>query len=80
MREIGFKPYDAKAAFFIWTPLPKGYENSEDFINKVWKEKKVLLMPGRGFGKNGEGFFRVSTTSPMEKIFEGINRLKGIAG
>ena len=79
MREIGFNPHDAKAAFFIWTPLPKGYDNSEDFITKVWNEKKVLLMPGRGFGKNGEGFFRVSTTSPMEKIFEGINRLKGIA-
>jgi LL-diaminopimelate aminotransferase len=80
MREVGFEPYDARAAFFVWSPLPKGYTNSEEFITKVCKEKKVLLMPGRGFGKCGEGFFRISTTSPMEKILEGISRLKGIAG
>ena len=80
MREIGFKPYDTNAAFFVWSPLPKGHTDSLEFITKVCKEKKVILMPGRGFGKQGEGFFRISTTSPMEKIFEGINRLKGIAG
>jgi len=78
MREVGFDPFDAKAAFFIWSPLPKGYTSSEEFIKKVWKEKKVLLMPGVGFGKNGEGYFRISTTSPMEKISEGIKRLADI--
>jgi aspartate/methionine/tyrosine aminotransferase len=44
-------------------------------MKTVWEEKKLLLMPGIGFGENGEGFFRISTTPPMEKILAGLKRL-----
>jgi len=78
MRDKGYQVHPTEAAFFVWTKLPKGFTSSEAYIRKVWEEKKVLLMPGIGFGENGEGYFRISTTSPMEKIEEGLLRLDKI--
>jgi len=75
LEELGYDFYRPNAAFFIWLKLPKGYTSSEKYIHKVWEEKKLLLMPGIGFGQNGEGFFRISTTPPIEKILTGLKRL-----
>ena len=75
LREKNYVFYEANAAFFIWVKLPKGYSSSEQYIKKIWEDKKILLMPGIGFGENGEGFFRVSTTPPIEKILTGLKRL-----
>ncbi len=75
LKEKGYDAYPANAAFFIWIKLPKGFTSSEAYIKKIWEEKKVLLMPGVGLGENGEGYFRVSTTSSIEKIEEGLGRL-----
>ena len=75
LRQKGYEIFEPCGAFFIWIKLPKGFSSSEAYIRKVWEEKKVLLMPGIGFGKNGEGYFRISTTSPIEKIEEALLRL-----
>jgi len=78
LRDKGYQTYSSNAAFFIWIKLPEGFTSSEQYMHKVWEDKKVLLMPGIGFGENGEGYFRISTTSPMELIEEGLNRLDKI--
>jgi len=75
LKERGYDYYEPTAGFFIWIKLPKGFSSSEQYMNKIWEEKKLLLMPGVGFGQNGEGYFRVSTTSPIEKIQAGLKRL-----
>jgi len=36
----------------------------------------VVLVPGSGFGKYGEGFFRISMVSEDEKLQEAIKRMK----
>lgn len=77
MNSVGLSPYKSKAAFFVWNRLPLSYTSSELFIKHVWEQTKVLLMPGVGFGKHGEGYFRISTTSGMERVREGISRLGG---
>ena len=78
MRDKGYDVFPTTAAFFVWAKLPKGFTSSEEYIKKVWEEKKVLLMPGIGYGKNGEGYFRISTTPPMEEIEKGLSRLDKI--
>ncbi len=78
LREKNYDFFPSNAAFFVWVRLPKGYTSSEQYIRKIWEDKKLLLMPGIGLGQNGEGFFRVSTTPPMEKIVTGLKRLDRI--
>ena len=39
-------------------------------------EEKVAVVPGSAFGGSGEGFIRISFATSVEKILEGIKRIK----
>ncbi|MFH1223182.1 MAG: aminotransferase class I/II-fold pyridoxal phosphate-dependent enzyme [Pseudomonadota bacterium] len=75
LREKGYDVFEPGGGYFIWVKVPKGFKTSEEYIRHVWETKKVLLMPGVGFGDCGEGYFRVSVTCPIEKITAGLNKL-----
>jgi LL-diaminopimelate aminotransferase len=38
----------------------------------------IIVTPGVGFGKYGEGYIRMALTVPKERIQEAIQRLKKI--
>jgi LL-diaminopimelate aminotransferase len=42
----------------------------------VLEESGVVLSPGGAYGKNGEGFFRISLTVPDERLAEAVQRLR----
>ena len=41
-------------------------------------QKGVILTPGRGFGKAGEGFVRAAVTTPADRIEQALERLKSM--
>lgn len=62
---------------YIW--LKCGMD-SWDFFDKLLTEANVVGTPGSGFGKNGEGFFRLTAFNTYEKTAEAIDRIKKILG
>jgi LL-diaminopimelate aminotransferase len=44
------------------------------FASKVL-DAGVVLTPGVGFGKFGEGYARIAFTQPKERIIEACNRI-----
>ncbi len=64
-----------KATFYIWARVPSGY-TSKSFCEKALHEAHVVLTPGSGYGPDGEGFIRISLTSPTERILEAAARLE----
>jgi LL-diaminopimelate aminotransferase len=38
----------------------------------------VSVAPGSGFGRNGEGWFRLALTRPETEIAEGLERMSGL--
>ena len=48
---------------YIWLKCPGG--DSWAFFDKLLKEANVVGTPGVGFGKNGEGFFRLTAFNKM---------------
>jgi LL-diaminopimelate aminotransferase len=64
-------------AFFVWGRVPEG-ERAMDFASRVFEATGVLLTPGTGFGEAGEGFFRVSLTSPVDSIRRALQKLEGL--
>jgi LL-diaminopimelate aminotransferase len=63
-REAGFSCEVPKATMYLWIPLPEGIK-SQEFCDRLLDDEGVVVMPGTGFGKGGEGFFRISfITSP----------------
>jgi len=74
LNEIGLKARIPKATFYIWAKIPQGY-TSMDFTKKLLDEAGIAVTPGTGYGKEGEGYIRLSLTISDDRLEEGINRL-----
>lgn len=60
---------------YIWL---KCGENSWDFFDRLLQNANVVGTPGAGFGKNGEGFFRLTAFNDYENTAEAMRRLEKI--
>jgi LL-diaminopimelate aminotransferase len=76
LNNIGLKARAPKAGLYIWAKVPEGY-TSVDFANDVLEQVGVVVTPGTGYGKNGEGYVRVSLTVPDAALVKGLSRLAG---
>jgi LL-diaminopimelate aminotransferase len=72
-RDAGFTCDVPKAAMYLWIPLPAGITSAE-FSDRLLEDEGVIVMPGTGFGKGGEGFFRISFIAPPERLREAAVR------
>ena len=77
LNEMGWKTEKPKATFYVWSHIPKGETNSMDFVKKLI-DVGVVLTPGAGFGKFGEGFVRFALTQPISKIKKALERIEKI--
>jgi LL-diaminopimelate aminotransferase len=71
LRAIGLTVYPPRGAFYVWTQIPPG-ETSAAFAARLLEESGVVVMPGTGFGSEGEGFIRFSLTVPDAQIDEAL--------
>lgn len=65
-----------QGAFYAFVNIKKTGLSSEEFAERLLREKHVGVVPGSGFGKSGEGFVRISYATSTEAIREGIGRIK----
>ena len=49
---------------------------STSFCETVLEEAAVVVSPGSMYGPSGEGFFRISLTTPDERIEEAVERMR----
>lgn len=75
LREIGVEVEAPKGTIYIWAPVPEGH-TSTSFVEKVLEEAAVVISPGSMYGPSGEGFFRISLTTPDEQLSEAVERLR----
>ena len=75
---IGITVPKPLGTFYIWARVPGGY-TSADFAEMLIEKTGVVVTPGSGFGEEGEGYFRISTTTNEERIREAIGRLKALS-
>ena len=78
-KELGWdmdKLNPPKATFYLWLPIPPKFKTSKEFTDAVLNKSGVVLVPGNGFGENGEGWFRMSIVASEEQMVEVIRRLK----
>ena len=64
-----------KGTIYIWAPVPDGH-TSASFAEMVLEEAAVVVSPGSMYGPSGEGFFRISLTTPDELLTEAVQRLR----
>jgi len=72
---IGVDVAPPKGTIYVWAPVPSGH-TSTSFAETVLEEAAVVVSPGSMYGPSGEGFFRISLTTPDDRIEEAVERMR----
>ena len=75
MDELGIWYTGGKNSPYIWLKCPNGM-GSWEFFDFLLENAQVVGTPGAGFGKNGEGFFRLTAFGSEEITLEATQRIK----
>lgn len=75
LASLGWPVEAPKATFYVWIKVPRKM-SSLKFSTLLLDKADIVVTPGVGFGKYGEGYFRIALTVPKERIEEAIQRLK----
>lgn len=74
LNAIGLDVTPPKGAIYVWARVPEG-ETSASFTEKVLEDAAVVISPGSAFGVSGEGFVRMSLTTPDDRLVEAAERI-----
>lgn len=77
LQSLGWAVEPPKATFYVWLKIPVK-SDSIKFSSLLLENADIVVTPGVGFGKYGEGYIRMALTVPKERMEEAIARLKKI--
>jgi LL-diaminopimelate aminotransferase len=72
---LGYEVTPPKATFYVWMAV----EDCMAFAARMLDEAGIVVTPGIGFGKGGDGYVRFALTRSSERIKEAIERMRGIS-
>jgi len=72
----GFRCQMPTGAFYIFPDIETFQMPSMELAKYLIKEARVVTVPGSAFGSGGEGHLRLSYATSLEKIREGLGRIK----
>ncbi|MFH1678364.1 MAG: LL-diaminopimelate aminotransferase [Candidatus Omnitrophota bacterium] len=84
LNSLGWQVTKPKATFYLWAKIPGYYLNAAEKGNSIvltrmlLEKAGIVVAPGIGFGKSGEGYVRFALTVDKQRIKEAIQRLKQI--
>lgn len=73
--KIGIEAYGGINSPYVWLKTPGGLK-SWDFFDRLLNEIQVVGTPGAGFGRCGEGYFRLTAFNTKENTERAIARLE----
>ena len=79
LNSIGLEAKSPKAGLYVWAKVPQGY-TSADLATDLLEKVGVVVTPGVTYGKNGEGYVRLSLTISDAGLVRGLSRLSGWRG
>ncbi len=67
---------EPKGAFYSFPSIESTGLSSDEFCERLLREKKVAVVPGTAFGQGGEGFIRASYCYSVEHIIKALKRIE----
>jgi LL-diaminopimelate aminotransferase len=67
-----------KGTIYVWAPIPEGFADSAAYCEHVLEQAGVVISPGGAYGPSGEGWFRISLTTPDDRLAEAVERLAAL--
>ena len=75
LQQMGLQVNNPKAGLYVWAKAPSGW-TSAALATELLESCSVVVTPGRGYGPSGEGYIRLSLTTPDDRVEEGLRRLQ----
>jgi LL-diaminopimelate aminotransferase len=76
LAQAGVRVTPPKGTIYVWAPVPDGFDSSAAYCEYVLERAAVVISPGGAYGPSGEGFFRISLTTPDERLLEAVERIR----
>jgi len=82
LRRIGWDVPRPKAGMYIWARIPGRFGDSMTFAKELADATGVIVSPGNGFGRYGEGYVRMALVVEEQRLNEAVERIasSGILG
>jgi aspartate/methionine/tyrosine aminotransferase len=74
----GIRCQKPHGAFYVFPNIQATGTGSNELANMILEQGKVSLLPGSSFGKNGEGYLRLSYATSIENIQRGLERIQSV--
>ena len=78
LNEMGLPTVTPHGAFYTFSNIQSVHDNSFQFAYDLLKQAKVAVMPGREFGRYGEGYIRCDYATELHAIDEAMERLRSM--
>lgn len=75
LNSLGLSCIKPDGAFYAFASIKKTGLSSMEFATRLLKKEKVAVVPGTAFGKDFEGYIRISYASSYENIKEALARI-----
>ncbi len=76
VQAMGLEATYPKGGLYIWFRVPAG-QSSMQYHTHMLEQAHVSITPGHIYGKNGEGWARISLVAPTERLKEALARMQG---
>jgi LL-diaminopimelate aminotransferase len=78
LRAAGVDVTPPKGTIYVWAPVPEGFGTAAAYCEHVLEKVAVVISPGGAYGPSGEGFFRISLTTPDDRLLEAVERIRAL--
>ncbi len=78
LAQAGVEVSRPKGTIYVWAPVPDGFASAAEYCEHVLERAAVVISPGDAYGPSGAGFFRISLTTPDERLLEAVARLQSL--
>ena len=75
LAQAGVNVTPPKATIYIWAPVPAGLRHRRRVLRARARAGGGGHLARRRLRPNGEGFFRISLTTPDDRLLEAVQRL-----
>ncbi len=79
-REMGLSCFEPMGAFYVFPGIKKTGLSSEEFCQRLLREKEVVCVPGTAFGASGEGHIRCCYATALDRLQEALRRMADFVG
>ncbi|XJS09810.1 LL-diaminopimelate aminotransferase [Aerococcaceae bacterium WGS1372] len=73
-KQAGIVSYGGVNAPYVWLKTPRNL-TSWEYFDELLNEQQLVVTPGSGYGRNGEGFMRLTAFGNNEATEEAIDRI-----